>query len=372
MSDLGDLLELIYGAGERWQTVRLTIREWQHAGRAREAIQRLNDEQASGGRVSTVMFARHASEPEPEELEHIVRVWLDRDRAREEREGPYAFPSLGIRDGTRWWQYSKEYGASSNESEPKIGSGVGEQARGLLEPAHVLGALRLHSPVEIEAAGRPALLVRAEPHGQDRGGGFSLHRLGLGADWYELVLDRERGVLLRTTSFLDGLPVNLTEVLEIAFDEQFPPETFVFELPEGEKFGQLFPRPRNVTLEQTTGLATFTVISPAEVPDGWQLHVLYFPGEERPPMPPTVNLHYHSPDASQQLSIAETDAAAADQFEWLAWEEHDNTLVAGPVEPRGLEPGYARIERDGTRATLSSAELPRERLVALALSLKPV
>jgi hypothetical protein len=162
-----------------------------------------------------------------------------------------------------------------------------------------------------------------------------------------------------------------TEVVEIAFDEQFPPETFVFELPEGETFGQLFPRPQNVTLEQADGLAPFTVLSPAEVPEHWQLHVLYLPGEERPPMPPTVNLHYHSADAGQQVNIVETEASAVDQHEWLEWEERGGVLVAGPAEPQGLEPGYARVERSGTRATLSSAELPRERLMALALSLKP-
>jgi hypothetical protein len=370
VSELGDLLELIYGAGDRWGTVRLTIRDWQHLGRVREAMERLSSQHASGG-SRQVTFAGRPSEPEPEEVEHLIRIWLDGDRVREEREGPYAFPSLGIRDGTGWWQYSKEYGASSNESEPEIDTGIGEQALGLLEPAYVLGALRLQPPVEIEAAGRPALLVRAELHGRGREGAFSLHRLGLGADAYELVFDRERGVLLRTTSLLDGLPMNVTEVLEIAFDEAFSPETFIFELPEGETFGQLFPRPQSVTLEQAAALAGFTVLSPAEVPEAWQVHVLYLPGEERPPMPPTVNLHYHSPDASQQLSIAETDAAAADQHEWLEWEERGTVLVAGPAEPRGLEPGYARVERNGTRATLSSAELPRERLVALAVSLKP-
>ena len=30
--------------------------------------------------------------------QHIVRVWLDGDRAREEREGPYAFPALERED----------------------------------------------------------------------------------------------------------------------------------------------------------------------------------------------------------------------------------------------------------------------------------
>jgi outer membrane lipoprotein-sorting protein len=370
VSELGNLLELIYGAGDRWRTVRLTIREWQHPGRVRAAIERLNTQQASGGRSQMMSFGP-AHGPEPEEFEHIVRIWLDGDRAREEREGPHAYPSLGVRDGTRWWQYSNEYGASSNESEPEVGTGIGEQALGLLEPAHVLGALRLHPPGETEAAGRPALVAAAEPRGRDRNGTFSLHRLGLGADAYELVFDSERGVLLRTTSLLDGLPLTVTEVTEIAFDEEFPPETFVFELPEGETFGQLFPRPQHVTLEQARTLAAFTVLSPATVPETWQLHVLYLPAEDRPPIPATVNLHYHSPDASQQLNIVQAEVGAVDQHEWLVWEESGGVLVAGLAEPHGLEPGYARVERDGTRATLSSAELPRKRLVELARSLVP-
>ena len=370
MSDLGDLLELIYGAGERWQTVRLTIREWQHAGRTRQAIERLNRRQSSGGDGQITLYGSIGGS-EPEEFEHVVRVWLDGDRAREEREGPHAYPALGIRDGDQWWMYSPDYGASTNEGDPNHQSGVGEQAFGLLEPAHLLGALALEPAGEVEAAGRPALHVRGKPRGRDRQGAFMLFRLGAGADEYELVFDRERGVLLRTTSLLDGQPISTVEVLEIEFDEDFPPETFRFVLPEGVSFRPLTPSLEHVTLEQASELAAFTVLSPADVPDGWQLHVVYFPGEQSPATPATVNLGYHSRDAGEQLSIAQADATAVDHYEWLAWDEVDGVLVAGPADPRGLEPGYARVERNGTRATLSSAELPRERLVALAQSLTP-
>ncbi|MHB1243328.1 MAG: hypothetical protein ACYC1P_08025 [Gaiellaceae bacterium] len=366
MSELGDLLELVYGAGDRWRTARLTLREWQHTRRTREAIER----QSGGGRMVMMHAVGGPGPPEPEEVEHVVRTWLDGERAREEREGPYAFPSLGVRDGDRWWQYSEQYGASANEAEPGVQSGIGEAALALLDPAHLLGALRLGPPSETEAAGRPALLVRATPREHDSP--FGLHRLGVGAEAYELAFDRERGVLLRTTSLLDGEPMSSTEVLELAFDEDFPPDLFVFELPEGETFRPLFPHAENVTLERAAELAPFTVLAPAEVPSDWQLHVLYLPGEERPPQPPSVTLHYHSRDAGQQLNVAQTAAGAEDRHVWLAWEEADGVRVAGPAEPYGLEPGYAQVERDGTRATLSSAELPRERIAALARSLRPV
>lgn len=368
---IGDLLELIYGAGDRWRTVRLTLRHWHHPGRAREAVERHHRERATSGARLVALYGG-AGGPEPDEIEHIVRVWLDGDRAREERDGPYAFPRLGVRDGSQWWLYSREHGASRNEGDPNHTSGIGEQALMLLRPAHVLAGLRLERAGEVEVAGRPALLVHGTPRSREREAAFALFQLGFGADAYELAFDRERGVMLRTTSLLDGLPLTATEVLEIAFDEEFPPETFRFELPEGESFRPLFSHPEHVTLERAGELAPFTVLSPAEVPADWQLHVLYLPGDDRPPMPPSVNLHYHSRDASQQLTIAQTAAGEEDREEWLEWEESDGVLVAGPAEPRGLEPGYARIERSGTRATLSSAELPRERIEALARSLRPL
>lgn len=365
MSELGDLLELIYGARDRWRTVRLTVRQWHHVERQQQALERLN--RGRGGGAVQIMSFGQSSEPEPTEHEQLVRIWLDGDRAREEREGPDAFPALGIRDGDRWWQYTPKYGASSNEIDPDVQSGIGEEASSLLDPAHILGALRLEQIGKAEVAGRPGLLLRGAARGDD----FTLHRLGPGADTYELVVDRERGVLLRTAALVDGLELNVSEVLELAFDLEFPPETFVFTLPEGESFGQLFPQSQHLTLEQSTVVAPFLVLSPAEVPADWQLHVLYRAGSDRPPLPPSVNLHYHSRDASQQLSIAQTAADVADQQEWLAWERDGDVLVAGPAVPTGLEPGHARVERRGTRATLSSAELTRERLVALARSLVP-
>ena len=371
MSELGDLLELVYGAGERWRTARLTVRDRQYPRRSREAIDRLNAELSHGGGTRMMVYG-DLSGPEPESVEHVLRVWLDGDCAREEREGPYAFPELAVQDGRRWWHYSKAHGAVSNETEPDASAGVGEQALRLLEPAHVLAALRLEQVGETEVAGRAAVLVRGTPRRRDRDHAFQLFQLGPGADEYALAFDRERGVLLRITSVYDGEPLAETEVLEIGFDEDFPPETFRFELPPGESFRPLFARPEHVTLARAAELAPFTVLAPAEVPDGWRVHAIFLDAQDRPPQPPSVDLHYHSPDAGVQLHVRQTAADTADRHEWLAWEETDGVLVAGPSEPSGLEPGYARIERDGTRATLSSAELPRERLLALARSLAPV
>lgn len=372
MSELGDLLELIYGARERWRTARLTVRQWHHVERQGRAIERLNARRGGGGGAQVVRLYGEASGPEPTDVEHVVRVWLEDGRAREEREGPFAFPALAIRDGERWWQYSPEHGASSNEGDPGVQSGIGEAALTLLDPAHVLGALRLERTGDVEIAGRPGLRLSGLARDAGGGGDFALHRLGIGADEYELVVDRECGVLLRTAALLDGLELTVNEILELALDETFPPETFVFTLPEGESFRPLFHHPEHTTLERAAALAPFTVLAPTRVPDGWQLHVLFLPGDDRPPLPPSVDLHYHSRDAAHQLHVHQTAADEAEPQEWLRWEPRGDLLVAaGAREPRGLEPVYVRAERHGTRATLSSADLELDALARLAESLAP-
>lgn len=60
---------------------------------------------------------------------------------------------------------------------------------------------------------------------------------------HELAVDAERGVILRATSFIDGQEFFVHEVLEIAFDEDFPDDTFVFTPPPGERSRMQTPGP---------------------------------------------------------------------------------------------------------------------------------
>ena len=52
-----------------------------------------------------------------------------------------------------------------------------------------------------------------------------------GADEYEVVVDAERGVLLRCASRLGGKDFDALEVEEIHFDERFPKDTFALREP---------------------------------------------------------------------------------------------------------------------------------------------
>jgi hypothetical protein len=94
----------------------------------------------------------------------------------------------------------------------------------------VIPTLELEPIEPATHAGRPALRLRARERKVD-------HRtapvLPWGADAHELLVDAERGVLLRLVSFIEGEQFALSELEQVAFDEQLPPETFVFRAPPG-------------------------------------------------------------------------------------------------------------------------------------------
>lgn len=223
MSERGDLLELMYGARARWVSVRLALRSWRHAPRQARALERF-----ARGRARRPLISAYTHSALADEHESRVRLWMAGECVREERAGAFSYPELSVRDGARWWTYSQREGATSNEHHPELGSGIGSSGHHLLDPAGLIGALRLERDGSERAAGRPALRVRAWPrpgatHAFPR---FETHALGVGADGYELLVDAERGVLLRTAALLDDQPFFVDEVLEIAFDEEFAPELF--------------------------------------------------------------------------------------------------------------------------------------------------
>ena len=74
-------------------------------------------------------------------------------------------------------------------------------------------------------AGRDAVRLLGVP-GAEWDRGWDPDPLSWGADEYEVVVDAERGVLLRCASRLRGENFDALEVEEIHFDEQFSEEEF--------------------------------------------------------------------------------------------------------------------------------------------------
>jgi hypothetical protein len=181
---------------------------------------------------------------------------------------------------------------------------------------------------------------------------------------------------LRTLARLDGEEFSLHEVTEIAFDESFAPETFVFVPPPGEVVrGVRASRHRRLTIEEAVAVAPFTVFVPRAIGPRWQMTVHFGPGDDRPASPASVAIHYWRADASHQLNITQTAREARDPYEGFDWDDfvrNGNRLRTWKAERDGGEmPARVQLERDGTRITITSNDLELDRLIELADMLVP-
>jgi outer membrane lipoprotein-sorting protein len=374
MTDLGDLLVLLHGARDRVSTVRAVVRTWRHVRLSHEAMARRADD---GGFVAYAP----AGEPERESVESLVRVWLSPpDRAREEREGSDG-EWYGVCRGRLWWRYDVYSGAKSNEDQPEVGSGgIGDEFGRLLDPAALIGVLDFGEISAGRRASRPVLRVRAVPRAVAEGhDDAALWRLGaMGADELRLEIDGERGTLLRIEARFEQQPFAISEVLEIAFDEQFSDDTFVFTPPPGEEvrsIAEQFPVRRDLTIEQAVALAPFTVWIPARLPTGWETEIGFAAEQDRPPIAPHVFLHYRAADGTHGLRLAESPADGPRDEEaegpggpWRAIERnHRRMQIREPAE--SWQPAQARLDLDGTRILIHSADLGADALADLAAGL---
>lgn len=155
----------------------------------------------------------------------------------------------------------------------------------LLDPRSLVANLRLKLIGPTRAAGRDAVGLHGTPRGE-------LQYPISNATDVDLVVDVERGVLLRLVASSAGEPFHVQEMLSASFDEVLPDR--LFEPPEGEVFLPV-PEGRVVSIEESSGLVPFTVLVPATVPDDWSdLHVSYWQGWGRPPhWGPTLSLIYN-------------------------------------------------------------------------------
>jgi outer membrane lipoprotein-sorting protein len=390
VSELGELLELLYGARHSFRTARGVVRHTHSWRLTQEAAKRANARrrQGRGGSVTLMQLATsgESAEEPPDIQEETIRFWFEPpERLREEVEGPR--PSLArttVLDGELWWTYSPDWGATSNvglseEETSQMSAGGGEYFRPLLDPSGLPGALEIDS-VDIDG---PRLLVRARP--RDDLDGFQrqmpLHGLA-GADELELVVDRERGVVLRATACLDGQELSVTELEEIVFDEVFPEATFVFVPPPGEDVRPPEAFPRQYSLEEAAALVGFPVFEVPVLPEGdWRSHVHYSPPRERPDIKANVALFYHRANGRGSIILSQQKTGEGG-FGWpgihpdgppLEELERDGVhYTACRADPEQGSGAAVTLERDGTALQLQSLELDVEALIELAASLRRV
>jgi hypothetical protein len=219
--ELAALLELLYSARDRSRTVRATVRRRSEEAVLREALRRrglyrepprIPPEEGDWGTA-------------PDRVQTTTRLWAARpDWLRWETEavvdGEPVVADVGVKQGGLYWMRDPTGGVHTNEGE-EWGSATTASEEPLLDPASLLGAFRFELGEETEGVGRPAVRVRAR-----RRAGDHTHALGHFADELELVVDRERGLLLRVSARLDGVEIERHEVVELALDEPLDPQLF--------------------------------------------------------------------------------------------------------------------------------------------------
>jgi outer membrane lipoprotein-sorting protein len=371
MSELGDLLELLHGASQRWQTIRLVVRRWGDSDVSGAAIRRAAEQQRARGTAS-IVSARGTRGDDPT-WESTTRAWLDRpnDRARTETDGPHG-PRLAVQVGDRWWSYTPGTGSISNESEPETRGGATVEVEWLVDPSPLVAAFDFTPTGSIERAGRLALAAVAVPRPLDPRFGVGAPFVGAGADEVLLAVDRERGVVLQSEARLEGRPFARSEVLDVAFDVPFADDVFRFASPDGSPIRsprQTFARPEPVSLEEAARRASFTVVVPTRVPHGWTLSAAYTPPAERPARPDSVTVSVLGGSHGARVTFYESGAHLPDALEWEELDYGGRLLLVRGQPPTG-SPIEAKLEVDGTQVR-ANGNLDRTAFLEIVASLVP-
>jgi hypothetical protein len=380
-AELGALLVLLHGADAPFRSVQATYRIWRHDERLQEAfVADAEEQKRRGASISTIQIVG-SDDPEPPEREQTVRIWRHGERFREEHHGGQRDGYFAVADGPLWWVWDERMGAMSNQDDPSVGSGVGQELEVMLNPIPLLSSLRFHVTGSSQVAGRATVTAHAtpRPHDARHGRSLELHTLGTGAHRYELEVDQQRGVLLAVTAIRNEQPFHKITTLAICFDEPIPAETFQFAPPEGEEIQPTRDRHRlqHVTLTEAQQRAPFTVLMPDRVPTTWQVHCTSFDASQRPPSPAQVSLSYRSDDGHESVSISQMAATdrAAHHYENMVntddWQEMTRDGTSVKVRPAGWGQAQAHVEREGTFAFLMSDNLTGDQLVTIAASLRP-
>jgi len=359
VSELGDLLELLDGAADRWTTVHGVVREWRDQTLVNRAFERKH--QLPAMRATLVGATPPVSET-------FARVWFARDRARVER-GEH----VHVVNGDQWWTFSPEAGAITNARERKTTSG-GSEARALLEPAPILGRFDFHVHDAIEVAGRVCLRVTARrrpPAPME----FDYPPFGMisGGDDFELAVDRERGVLLSVTKVVDDEAAEIRAFTEITFDEPIDDSVFHFEPPAGHELvdvKDVYPEPEELPIDEAVRRCPFPLFVPDHVLEGAQFRLQFRAGPRRQPAP-TVTMSWQTASRTQGLHITQSVAGTLPvprlPDTQPRREEHNGRTL------EVLDSSHARIvrlERDGTDISISGS-VDLATMIRIAANLQP-
>jgi hypothetical protein len=374
---LGALLVLLHGAAPV-DPVEVTYRVWRHRPRAHAAFVAEAEEQKRRG-ASITSYGLSKAQPEPAEDEETVRIWRAGERVRVEHHGGDRDGYYAVSDGPLWWMWDERMGARSNQDDPSVAGSFGDELQIMLNPLPLLSSLRFHLTGDSHVAGRPTITAQVAPRPRDPryGGAFELHELGTGAEYYELEVDQQLGVLLAVTAIRNGQPFHRITTLAIRCGQPIPDETFRFEPPAGEEIAPIHDEHRveHVTLTEAQHETPFTVLMPDTVPANWQVQCRLIRPSQRPPSPMQIGLIYNSVDGHESVSLTQTAADAGNPYKQIGdgedWEKVTRGGISMRTRPARWGQAQVELEREGTFVHLMSDNLTRDQLLTIAAGLRP-
>ena len=243
-----EVLQLVRSAPERYETVRAALRYQGNGSTIKAVRERFLRSDAGrrpfGSPVEPFEPIRH-SEPDGR-FGWRCRLWrVDDARWRQELELPGGGVDIAASAGRRRSPidgspasgkvWNQRIGAGQRADDPSWLMGTDTfWTMYPFDPAGFAGIDQKLDQLDLEAehsvlwAGREAVRLRGVPAKEWEG---PPEPLWWGADEYEVIVDAERGVLLRTASRLAGEDFDALEVEEIHFDEQFPEDVLTSRKP---------------------------------------------------------------------------------------------------------------------------------------------
>jgi hypothetical protein len=365
MGRLGDFLEAVYGASERFNTIRASIKQWRNRDLADTAR----------GDNWTVMGRRKATPHSPSPLERAnISIWIalpGRVRIeKERRRGGMVETSLTVVNGSEWWERDHEghveAANGTHRSRPSLIDVERHFDHASLRKFFV--ALNLECTGTAQTACHDCIRVRATLRPDSR---LWPHWLPKGADKYEFHAEPEHGVLLSIIARYAGRAFEFSQVTQVNFDEPLDEALFTYIPAAGEQVRPAEPIAEHLTLEAAVARMPFAVLVPARLPDPEhsQIQVMYHPRRLRAPRA-YLTLMYVGGEARKSLWINQggTPDPEADQFEWQRVNRDGWSLRISDPGAEGMR--VMSLEHAGTHVMIWS-DLDREQLVDLAMSLVP-
>jgi hypothetical protein len=369
MSKLGEVLEVLYGPGFPYQTLRAKVRHW----RDFDVTAAIARESALSGRKKERPDKPPGSTPRTAEAN--LKIWLSppskgRIETTQERQGQVE-TSLTVTDGENWSTRDREGHVESGKSAKRTAHANLTAAERHFDPDMIrefFKNLALEFLGTCRTANRDCLRVRAVLREEGR---LWPHWLPSEAEEYEFHLDCERGLLLTIISKRDSEAFEIDEVLEIGYDEKIDDSLFSYTPAVGEQFREPIPIAEHLTLEAAVARVSFTVLIPTRVPGAGRYRSEVIFHSARPESPRAyLWIAYMHCDEFDCLWLHESATISSDhdEYEWERIEKDGRELLISDPGKDGQRKVY--LKQEGTHVEIDS-DLDRKQLIDLALSLRP-